>query len=104
MQPAAPSARAALAIAAPILPVINFPEQVVVLPNEVVIRIERDRFFVRLPRQIELALLLVRDAEVVPCGGVGGIELDGAFPAERGLVPEAFHGDLPAKLNLRFGV
>src|SRR2546422_784194 len=80
--------------------VIDFLEQIVVLANLRVVRIERQRFFVRPARLVELSLVLVGDAEVVEGRGVFRVELDGLFPAVNGLAPEPPLGDVDAELHL----
>ena len=85
-------------------PVIDFLEQLVVLTDLRVVRIELERFLVRLARFVELTFVLVGDRQVVERGGVGRVDLDGFFPAVDGFAPEAALRDVDAELDLRLGV
>src|SRR5512138_3419696 len=57
--------------------VIDFLEQIVVLADLRVVRLELQRLVVRLARLVEQAFVFVRDREIVVGGGVLRIELDG---------------------------
>src|SRR5262249_60894722 len=74
--------------------VIDFLEQLVVLADLRIVRIELDRFFVRFAGLVELTLVLVRDREVVVGGGVRLVELDRLLPAVDRFAPEAAHRDV----------
>ena len=84
--------------------IIDFLEQVVVLPDERIVGVERERFFVRGARLGQLTFVLVGDGEVVERGGVSGIELGGAFPAIDRLFPQTTLRHLDAELHLLFGL
>ena len=64
-------------------PVIDFLEKLVVLTDLSIVRVELDRFLVRLARLVELALVLVGDREIVERRRVGRVELRSLFPAVR---------------------
>src|SRR4051794_9216139 len=55
-----------LTIVATLRAVIDFFEEVVILPDQHVLRFERDRLVVCLPGFFELSLVLVRNRQVVP--------------------------------------
>src|SRR5882757_2787394 len=67
--------------------VIDFLEELKVLPNLHVVGLEVERLFVSLARFIELALVLVGDGEVVVRGGVRGVDFDRLLPAVDGFAP-----------------
>src|SRR4051812_47636084 len=92
-----------LAIVATLRAVIDFFEQIVVLPNQHVLRIERDRLFVRLARIFESAFVLVPNPQVVPRGRVAGVCFDGLLPAIDRFFPETVLRDLDAEVDLRLG-
>src|SRR5262249_55238629 len=85
-------------------PIIDFLEELVVLPDLRIVRIELERLLVRLARFVELALVLVADREIVVRGGVGRIDLRGFFPAVDRLAPKPALSDADPEFNLRFGV
>src|SRR5262245_24614859 len=68
--------------------VIDFLEQIVVLSNLCVLRIELQRLLVRLPGLLELPFMLVGHSEVVVGLGVAGIDFDCTFPPINGLAPQ----------------
>src|SRR2546421_12860837 len=70
-------------------PVIDFLEELVVLFDERVVRLEPQRLFVRDARLVEVALVLVRDREVVVRFRVLRVDLRGALPPVDGFTPEA---------------
>src|SRR5689334_14271527 len=80
--------------------VIDFLEQIVVLTNLCVVRLDRERLFVRLPRFVELPFVLVANAEVVIGGGVHRVDFDRFFPAIDGFAPQAALGDVDSELHL----
>src|SRR5437899_4500567 len=82
-------------------PVIDFLEQLEVLSDVGVLRIERERLLVGFARLGELPFVLVGDGEIVERGRVRGIDLDGALPSIDGLAPEPFLRDVDAEVNLR---
>src|SRR5262245_38213695 len=69
-------------------PIIDFLEQLVVLTNLGVVRLELNRFFVGLSRFIELSFVLVRYRQIVISGGIRGVDLDGPFPPVDRLAPQ----------------
>src|SRR5678816_2920725 len=83
--------------------VIDFLEQIVVLPDERVVRLKAKRFFIRIASLGQLAFMLVGNGEVVERGGVSGIELGGAFPAIDRLFPQTTLRHLDAELHLLLG-
>jgi hypothetical protein len=93
-----------LTIVATFRAVIDFFEQIVVLADEDVLRIERDRLFVCLSRVLESSFVLVRDTEIVPRGGIGGIEFYGFLPPIRRFLPQAVLRDLDPEVDLRLRV
>ena len=84
--------------------VIDFLEQVVVLPDERIVGLERERLLVRGSGLRQLTLVLVGHREVVERCGVGGIELGGAFPAVDRLMPEPALRHLDAEFDLFLGI
>src|SRR4051794_39469222 len=68
--------------------VIDFLEQVEILPDFVVVRIQLGRLLVRLARLVELPFVLVGNGQIVEGRRVGRIELDGLFPAVGRFAPE----------------
>src|SRR3954465_13611008 len=93
--------RTRLAIVAALRAVIDFLEQIVVLSNQDVLRIECDGFFVRLARVLESPFVLVSNPQVVPGSRVSGIGFRGLLPAVHGFFPEAVLRDLDAEVHLR---
>ena len=84
--------------------VIDFFEQIVVLPDHARCS-DRARAPSRTPSApCRTALVLVGDREVVPGGGVGRIDLDRLLPAVDGFAPEPFCATLIAELDLRLRV
>src|SRR6185436_10908896 len=80
--------RTRLAIVATLRAVIDFFEQIVVLPNQDVFRIERDGLLVCFPCLFESSFVLVSNPQIVPGCRVCGIGLDGFFPAIGRFLPE----------------
>ena len=78
--------------------VIDFLEEIVVLPDLDVLGLERDGLFVRLPCFVELAFVLVCDGEIVERRCVGRIELDSPLPAVDRFPPQTTLGDIDAEL------
>src|SRR5204862_5645682 len=93
-----------LASAPALRAVIDFVEQIVILPNEEVLRVELQRLFVRLLRFFETPLVFERDRQVVPRGRIRRIELHRLLPAIQSLVPQPVLRDLDAELDLRLGI
>src|SRR5437899_8644681 len=85
-------------------PVIDFLEQLVVLTDLSVVRIELEGTLVRLAGFVELTFVLVRNRQVVERGGVRRVDLGGFFPAVDGFAPEAALRDVDAEFDLRLGV
>src|SRR5262245_19558298 len=85
-------------------PVIDFLEQLVVLTDLSVVRIELEGTLVRLAGFVELTFVLVRNRQVVKRGGVRGVDLGCFFPAVDRFAPEAALRDVDAEFNLRFSV
>src|SRR6185436_7702643 len=96
--------RTRLAIVATLRAVIDFFEQIVVLANQHIFRIERHGLLVRLACLLESPFMLVPNPEIVPGCRVGGIDLDGFFPAIRRFLPETVLRDLDAEVDLRLRV
>ena len=63
--------------------VIDFFEELVVLTDLRIVRLERQRLLVGLARLVELPFVFVGNGQVVERRGVGRIELDGLFPSGR---------------------
>src|SRR5262249_25405693 len=82
-------------------PIIDFLEELVVLPDLRVVRVELQRLLVGLARLVELAFVFVPDRQIVVRRNVGGVELRGLFPAVNRLAPEAALGDVDAEFDLR---
>src|ERR1700687_4680976 len=80
--------------------VIDFLEELKVLPNLHVVGVEVERFFVGLARLVELAFVLVRDGEVVMGGGVRRIDFDRLLPAVDRFPPETALRDADAERAL----
>jgi hypothetical protein len=100
VHPPCAARRTRLGIVAALRAVIDFFEEIVVLTDQDVLGVERNRLLVRLARVLEAAFVLVADAQVVPRGGVRRIEFNRLFPAIRRLFPEAILRDLDAELDL----
>src|SRR5262249_52527524 len=81
-------------------PIIDFLEELVVLADLGIVRIELERFLVRLARLLELSLVLVTDREIVVCGGVGWIDLSRLFPTVDRFTPEPALGDADPEFDL----
>src|SRR5215203_3257028 len=75
-------------------PVIDFLEQFVVLANLHVVGLDCDSFLVRLPRLVQLPLVLVSNSQVIEGGGVGRVDFSGALPPVNGLPPQPFLCDV----------
>src|SRR4029453_8606032 len=80
--------------------VIDFFEEIVVLPDQHVLGIQLDRGVVRLARVVELARMLVSDREIVPGFRVRRIEFDCALPPVLRLTPQPVLRDLDAEIDL----
>src|SRR3982751_3076384 len=93
--------RTRLAIVAALRAVIDFFEQIVVLSDKDVLRVECDGFFVRLARVFEAPFVLVSNPQVVPGSGVSGIRFRRLLPAVHGFFPESVLRDLDAEVHLR---
>src|SRR5579864_841609 len=102
-QAAADTARRPLATAAAILPVIDFTEGIVVLPDVFVGGFDLERGVVGLAGLGEQAHLFIADREVIPRFCVRLVELDGLLPPENGFSPETLvrHVDAERDLGLR---
>src|SRR6185503_21230750 len=81
-------------------PVIDFLEQLVVLADLRVVRVQFERFLVGLAGLVELPLMLVGNRQIIVGGDVGGIELGGLFPAVNRFAPQAALRDADAELDL----
>src|SRR5216683_6818421 len=68
--------------------IIDLLEEVVVLLDLRVVRIERERLFVGLTRLGELSFMFVRHRQIVERGRVGRVDLDSLLPSVDGLAPE----------------
>ena len=84
--------------------VIDFLEQVVVLPNERIVGFELEGFFVGLSRLCQLTFVLVGHGEVIERCGVGWIKLGGVFPTVDRLFPQTLLRDLDPELHLLLGL
>src|SRR5262245_16702619 len=84
--------------------IIDFLEKLVVLSDLGIVRVEFERFLVCLARLFELALVLVRNREIVEGRGVGRIDFDGFLPPVDRLAPQAALRDADAELDLGFCV
>src|SRR5262245_49886661 len=84
--------------------VIDFLEELVILSHLRIVRVEFERFLVRLARLVQLPLVLVRDREIVVRSRVGRIDLHRLLPAVDGLAPEAALRDVDPELDLGLGV
>src|SRR5437660_12774419 len=80
--------------------VVDFLEQVVVLVNLGIVRIQLERLLVGLARLLELALVFVGDGEVVVSCGVGRIQFDGLLPAVDRLAPQPTLRDADPEFHL----
>src|SRR6185503_2511363 len=85
-------------------PVIDFLEQLVVLADLRVVRVQFERFLVGLSGLVELPFVLVGNRQVVVGGDVGRVELGGLLPAIDGFAPQTALRDADAELDLRTGV
>src|SRR2546429_936549 len=85
-------------------PVIDFLEQIVVLTNLDVVGIKSERLIVGGTRFLELALVLVRNRQIVEGGGVRRVDLDRLLPTIDGLPPEAELRNADAEGDLLFRV
>src|SRR4029079_3304111 len=94
------SASARLATTAAVRAVIDFLEELVILANELVVGLELERALVRLARLLELALVLVRDRQVVERRGVVGVDLRGLLPPVNRFPPEALLRDGDPELDV----
>src|SRR4051812_22047525 len=68
--------------------VIDFLEQLVILADLRVVRLDRQRFFVCFSRLVEQPFVFVRNREIVVRGSVRRIELDGFLPPVDGFAPQ----------------
>src|SRR5437762_3477385 len=82
-------------------PVIDFLEELVVLLNLRVVRIELERPLVGLARLFELPFVLVRNREIVEGRRIARIELGGFLPAVDRFAPEPALRDVDAEFDLR---
>src|SRR5678815_3458630 len=80
--------------------VIDFPEQLVVLLDVLIVRIELQCLLVRLACIGQIALVLVGNREIVVGGGVGRIDIGGAFESRDRFAPQVVLGDVDAELHL----
>src|SRR5579872_1287825 len=85
-------------------PVIDFLEQLVVLTDLGIVRIELERSLVRLAGFVELPFVFVGDREIVERGRVGRVELRRFLPAVDRFAPETLLRDVDAELDLRSGL
>src|SRR4030095_11241551 len=79
---------------------MDFPEQVVVLLDVLIVRIDLQRLLIGVIRLFEIALLLVGDRQIVPCGGVRGVDVGGALELRDRFTPEIVLRDLDAELHV----
>src|SRR3954453_5627579 len=93
-----------LASAPALRAVIDFFEEIVILPDEEIFRVELQRLFVRLVCFLETPLVFERDRQVVPRGRIRGVELHGFLPPIQRLVPQTVLRDLDPELDLRLGI
>ena len=84
--------------------VIDFLEEIKILPNHRVVRVELESLLVSRAGLVQLSFVLVGDSQVVEGGGVGRIDLGGAFPAIDRLPPQSPLRDLDAELDLFLGI
>src|SRR5687768_16102493 len=80
--------------------VIDFPEQLVVLLDVRVIRIELESLLIGRAGLFEFALLFVADRQIVVRRGVCRVRLGGAFPMGDRLAPQSEPRNLDSKLDL----
>src|SRR4030095_1134890 len=80
--------------------IIDFLEELVVLSDLGIVRVEFERFLVSLARLFEHTLVHVRNREIVESRGVGRIDLDGLLPAINCFAPEAALRHVDAELHL----
>src|SRR5450759_845012 len=100
VQVARASAATTLASGAAARAVIDFLEEIVVLADGHVLRVEFEGLVVCLARLLEHPFVLVRNRQVVVRRGVLRVDLCGLFPAIQRLFPEALVGDVDAELDL----
>src|SRR6476469_3025588 len=94
---AAPSSLLFLALTRP---VIDFLEQLVVLTNMGVVRLDLERPLVRLPRLVELPFVFIGNRKVIEGGRIARIDLGGPFPPVDRFAPEAALRDVDAEIDL----
>src|SRR5436190_3985773 len=80
--------------------VIDFLEQLVVLFDERVVRLDFERLLVGDSRLIEVAFMLVGDGEIVERLGVLRVDVHGALPPVDGFTPETALRDGDAEFDL----
>src|SRR5678815_1381769 len=85
-------------------PVIDFLEELVVLFDQRVIRLQLQRLFIRDPRLFEIAFMFVRDGKVVERLRVFGIDLYSPLPPVYRLAPQTPLCDRDAELDLLFRI
>src|SRR4051794_29244442 len=85
-------------------PVIDFLEQLIVLPNLEVVGFHLHRLLVSAPCFVQLSFVFVGDSEIVEGSRVGRVDFDGAFPAIDRLFPKAFLRHVDAERHLRLRV
>src|SRR4029078_9109825 len=85
-------------------PVIDFLEELVVLFDQSVVWLQLQRLFIRDSRLFEIALMLVRNGEVVECLRVFGVDLYSPLPPVNRLAPQTPLCDRDAELDLLFCV
>src|SRR5215831_4757636 len=84
--------------------VIDFLEEVVVLPDLGIVWFERKRFVVRLAGLFELAFVFVCNRQIVVGGRVTRVQFDRLLPAIDRLTPQTTLGDVDAEIHLRTGL
>src|SRR5258705_7853911 len=85
-------------------PVIDFLEELVVLFDQRVVRLDFERLFIRDARFFQVAFVFVRAREVVVRFRVLRVDLRGALPAVDGFTPEAALRDRDPEFDLFLGV
>src|SRR5688572_14394878 len=84
--------------------VIDFPEELVILFDKGVARLELHGLFVGATGLAQFALVLVRNCQIVLRRRVGGVQLRRALPSVDGLAPQSALRDGNPELHLLFRV
>src|SRR3954466_16095468 len=85
-------------------PIIDFLEELVVLTDLRIVRVELQRLLVGLARFVELSFVLVAGGRVVIGGGVTWIDLGGLLPGGDCLAPRTTLRGANSELHLRLRV